>query len=235
LVFCKNHNLHYIAPEYHNIMGALSGFPTPPHISDEQLFAKYGKFCGYMAWQFVKRSGSYDAGERNVRLDTEDAEDLASIATYYLLRIPQQFRDQPPYIKRVIVSKIITAWHKRLKHGRNEWQPPGQTGDGHRSWGDPGDNSPDYFDTLPGRDGLAEHTQTSFDSAKVLALLPKLPEAQRIVLELYFGLNGAKPCGSARIATKLARTRYWVDARLHAGLQEIRTMISAKPVSHHVL
>lgn len=55
---------------------------------------------------------------------------------------------------------------------------------------------------------------------KIVALVPKLPEAQRVVLELYFGLNGAKPCGSTRIATKLARTRYWVDARLNAGLQE---------------
>ena len=207
-----------------------------PFISDEQLFAKYGKFCGYMAWQFVKRSGSYEDGFENgarsqsdtrVRLDTEDAEDLASIATYYLLRIPQQFRDQPPYIKRVIVSKIITAWHKRQKYGRREWQPP------HHVIGRPDET--DYFDTLPGRDGLAEHTQTSLDSAKIVALIPRLPEAQRVVLELYFGLNGAKPCGSTRIATKLARTRYWVDARLNAGLQEIRTMISANPVSPSVL
>ena len=200
-----------------------TGRLAAPFVSDEQLFSKYGKFCGYMAWQFVKRSGSYDAGERNVRLDTEDAEDLASIAIYHMLRIPQQFRDQPPYIKRVIVSKIITAWHKRLKHGRNESQAPHIP------------NETDYFDTLVGRDGLADDTQVAFDSARILAILPQLPEPQRIVLELYFGLNGAKSCGSARIATKLARTRYWVDARLNAGLQEIRTRISAKPVSPAVL
>jgi hypothetical protein len=107
-------------------------------------------------------------------------------------------------------------------------------GGGTASANNPADTT-DYFDSLPGRDRLAEHTQTSFDSAKIVALIPKLPEAQRVVLELYFGLNGAKPCGSTRIATKLARTRYWVDARLNAGLQEIRLMISANPVSPSVL
>lgn len=207
-------------------------------ISDEELFAKYGKFCGYMAWVFVKRSGSFEDGERNVRLDTEDAEDLASVAVYYLLKIPQRFRDQPPYIKRVVISKIITAWNKRLKYGQKEYQPPhtpGSKGTAEGSTLHATSANVDYFDTLPGRDGLAEHTQTAFDSATILALLPKLSDAQRIVLELYFGLNGAKACGSARIAVKLARTRYWVDVRLQAGLQELRTMISAKPPSGLVL
>lgn len=195
-------------------------------ISDEQLFAKYGKFCGYMAWQFVKRSGSFDEGERSVRLDTEDAEDLASVATYYLLRIPQRFRDQPPYVKRVIVSKIITAWHKRLKCSR-EVQAPSHAslaGDayGHGYAALSTSESVDYFDNLPGRDGLAEATQVAFDTTKVLALLPKLTDAERIVLELHFGLNGAKSCGAQRIATKLGRTRWWVDARLHIALAELR-------------
>jgi hypothetical protein len=219
-----------------------ANLPARAPISDEELFQKYGKFCGYMAWQFVKRSGSYDDGERNVRLDTEDAEDLASVATYHLLRIPQRYRDQPPYIKRVIISKIITAWHKRIKWSK-ECQPPRfvKQFSQDKGMGRKGDVLDlqtayvDYFDQLPGRDGLAEHTQVSFDSAAIIALLPKLPQVQRIVLELHFGLNGAKPCGSARIATKLARTRYWVDARLNAGLQELRSMISAKPLPPAVL
>ena len=221
-----------------------ANLPAAPFISNEELFKKYGKFCGYMAWQFVKRSGSFDDtrgfdngaranSDTRVKLDTEDAEDLASIATYHLLRIPQQFRDQPPYIKRVIVSKIITAWHKRLKYGRSEWQPPHHVGE--HQGGNDNCNATDYFDTLAGHDALAEQTQVSLDSAAVLELLPKLPAVQRIVLELHFGLNGAKPCGSARIATKLARTRYWVDARLQAGLQELRSMLSAKPLAPSVL
>lgn len=185
-----------------------------------------------MAWRFVKRSGSYDGGERGVRLDTEDAEDLASVAIYYLLRIPQHFRDQPPYVKRVIISKIITAWHKRLKYGQREYQPPHTPNNGGTSRGY---HSDDFFDTLPGRDGLAEQTQVHFDSATILALLPKLPQSQRVVIELHFGLNGAKPCGSQRIATKLARSRYWVDARLRAGLAELRILISAKRLSDTVL
>jgi hypothetical protein len=82
------------------------------------------------------------------------------------------------------VSKIITAWHKRLKYGRSEWQPPHYVGGG-QGVTDPS-NTTDYFDTLPGRDGLAEQTQTSFDSARVLAIVPKLPRAQRIVLRALF-------------------------------------------------
>ena len=174
-----------------------------------------------MAWKFVRKSGSYDSGEQGVRLDTEDAEELASFATYHLIRLPQKYRDQPYYVRQVIISKIITAWNKRLKTGRREWQPP------HHIMPNHGDFQPDWFDSLPGPDGLADRTQQAMDATAVLALLPRLTLSERTVLELHFGLNGAKPYGAQRIATKLARSRYWVELRLQSGLQELRRLISA--------
>lgn len=194
-----------------------------------------------MAWQFVKRSGSFDDGERGIRLDTEDAEDLASVAMYHLLRLPQRYRDQPPYVKRVIVSKIITAWRKRLKYAEREGHmpktfPPDYFSSPIRALEVDDNDKTDSLDRLPGRGGqLAEQTQQAFDSATVIALLPELPDSQRTVIELHFGLNGAKPCGAQRIATKLARSRYWVEARLQAGIEELRRLVSAKPLSAAVL
>lgn len=94
------------------------------YITDEQLIDKYGKFCGYMAWTFVKRNrakGSEPFAEQvDPLLGTEDAEDFAATAMMYLIRIRPEKRDQPPYIKRVIISKIINAWRKRIKELKSE-------------------------------------------------------------------------------------------------------------------
>ena len=200
---------------------------TGNFISDEELFRKYGKFCGYMAWQFVKKSGSYSDGVKKFRLDTEDAEDLASVARYYLLKLPQCYRDQPPYVKRVIVSKIITAWNKLVKSEQREFQPEHKPTRRNQAVTVLDYDEGDYFDRQPAPGDLSESTQVALDATRILALLPRLTPPERTVIELHFGLNGAKPCGSQRIATKLARSRYWVDIRIQSGLQELRRLISA--------
>jgi hypothetical protein len=55
------------------------------------------------------------------------------------------------------------------------------------------------------------------DFAKIVSILPLLPDPERIVVELNFRLNGRHPCGLDRIAKKLGRSKYWASVRLDKG------------------
>lgn len=201
-------------------------------MTDIDLVEKYGKFCGFMAWQFVSRGQTAAKRENQLTsLHTEDAEDLASIAMIGLLKCPAAHRHEPPYVKRLIINHIIKGWHKMNRWKGAEQQAPtgGDEGSIERTaapsrsfdytWG----SGRDFFDNLPGRDGLAGYTALKYDSAAVLAILPLLPESERLVIELSFGLlPGTEAIGLDRIARKLGRTKYWADIRLQKGLVRVR-------------
>jgi DNA-directed RNA polymerase specialized sigma subunit len=60
------------------------------------------------------------------------------------------------------------------------------------------------------------------DSTRAVSLLPNLPEAEQLVIEFYFGLNGLKAIKERAIAAKLGRTEPWVNQKLRSGLVKLR-------------
>jgi RNA polymerase sigma factor (sigma-70 family) len=196
-------------------------------MTDLELVEKYGKLCGHIAWTFVARGRKHarDGEQINKDFGTEDAEDLASLALIGLIKCPTSHRHEPPYVKRLIVNHIIKGWHKMCRHKNAEQQTPeSRTAlDVESQNGINSTTYHDWFDKQEGRDGLAGHTQVKYDSRAVLAILPTLPESERIVMELSFGLiPGCEPLGLERIARKMGRTKYWAEIRLNKGLSRIR-------------
>jgi DNA-directed RNA polymerase specialized sigma24 family protein len=86
----------------------------------------------------------------------------------------------------------------------------------------------DFFDTLEGRDGVHTSTANKFDFLKVSKFLPSLPQAERLVIELNFGL-GCPPCGVERIGKMLGRSKTWVELRISRGILRIREQLSSQP------
>jgi RNA polymerase sigma factor (sigma-70 family) len=215
--------------------------PTTPSISDEEFIEKYRRLCGHIAWDFVKRS---HRDISPIALTQEDAEDFASCALIKLLKCPPKHRGskyEKYYVQRIIENAITTAWRKRLKQMDNERDSyilvragvvSSKGGNEHANKASHGDFSEDIFDRLPGPDGLAGKTQTKFDYSRIVALVPKLPNSRRIVLELYFGLNGCQPCSLRRIAKKLGRTEWWAKSKYQHAIREIQKEISIQaPIS----
>jgi len=202
-------------------------------MQDAEFIEKYRRLCGHIAWDFVKRS---HRDVSPIALTQEDAEDFASCALIKLLKCPTQHRDNKWYVQRVIENAITTAWRKRLKQLGQEREVQTVRGEldipspanhyGARSEGG------DLLDMLRGPDGLAGKTQIKFDFAKVNSVLPTLPNSERIVVELTFGLNGAEPFTLKRIAKKLGRTEWWTETKLRMALLRMRAKISSQsPIS----
>lgn len=80
-------------------------------MTNDQLVTQYSNLAGFLAWDFVKRSGT---------LGSEDAEDFASSAIVRLLQCPQQYRSEPAYVKRLILNSVIKDWRKTLKMSERE-------------------------------------------------------------------------------------------------------------------
>lgn len=198
-------------------------------MDDAAFIEKYRRLCGHIAWDFVRRS---HRGISDVVLSQEDAEDFASCALLKLVRCPAEHRENKWYVQRVIENAITTAWRKRLKQLELEKEATpkvlrvstGTTSASSDRFGMLA--SSDIFDLLPGPDGLAGKTQVKFDYAAISALMPKLPESQRLVLELSFGLDGCQPCSPERIAKKLGRSSLWVRLKYEAGVKRLREEIS---------
>jgi len=115
---------------------------------------------------------------------------------------------------------------RNLKLSKLGYDHPGSFNDGGQHFGASAPtNYADIFDRLPGPDGMAGKTQTKFDFATVVALIPSLPNAERVVVELAFGLNGAESFSRKRIAKKLGRTEWWVETKQQAAIQRIREQI----------
>ena len=202
-------------------------------ISDEQFIEKYRRLCGHIAWDFVKRS---HRDVSPIALTQEDAEDFASCALLKLVKFPAKHRGKPYekyYVQRTIENAITTAWRKRLKQLGMEREANERTfgigAEGYGAHEHIDKASTDIFDRLPGPDGLAGKTQTKFDFATVVALLPNLPNSERVVVELTFGLNGAEPFTRKRIAKKLGRTEWWTETKLRSAILRMRAQISSQP------
>src|SRR5437868_1160855 len=135
-------------------------------MSDAELVEKYRRLCGYIARHFVAK-GANDQEHLNSRLlGPHDAEDMASVALISLVKCPAAHRHEKPYVNRLIVNAIIKEWHKKLRLVAKE-QPKGLAANSE-------DN--DFWDRLPGADGLPGRTQIKFDSEKAVNALNCLPD-----------------------------------------------------------
>jgi RNA polymerase sigma factor (sigma-70 family) len=215
----------------------------------EDFVEKYRRLCGHIARSFIaKRKRQLEDGGNSLQpwgsLPTSqaknshavyassqvraamatrtlqfNAEDLASAALVKLTQCPQVYWNQTGrngrnnYVERVIMNAIIDEFAKQKKVESHELCAS-------EPYGDP--DYHDFFDTLPGRDGLAEATQIKFDAERVKSCLGSLTEGERLVIQFYFGLNGLKPLGQRAIADKLARTPFWVEHRMTSGLMKLR-------------
>lgn len=204
-------------------------------LTDTQFMEKYRRLCGHIAWDFVRRS---HRDVSPITLTQEDAEDFASCALIKLMayhRSPNWTKhgDNKWYVQRIIENAITTAWRKRLKQMYSEQEGNDRTLPiklkGERwqygEWESANSKHGDPFDQLPGPDGLAGKTQTKFDFATIVALIPSLPNSERVVVELTFGLNGAESFSRKLIAKKLGRTEWWVETKQHSAIQRIREQI----------
>lgn len=208
--------------------------------SQDAFVEQYRRLCGYIARRFVyrqKRQFEENRGKLQSDSGLESrsssgktaangysaalpkcydlaAQDLASAALLRLVRCPERYRDQPKYVRRLIVNAIIDESKKQQRLLAREYAAP-STIDGE-----------DWFDLQPGRDGLAEYTRIKVDGARAKEALSSLTQGERLVVEFYFGLNGVEPLGEHAIACKLARTRPWVEKRLSSALVKLRTQIA---------
>lgn len=185
---------------------------------------KYYRLCFVIAREFVYGKGQHVKwspsgaviGNEHDRAKT-DIEELASAALVSLskCRNVKAIRYQKGYINRLIRNAIINEakWNLQYYSSREHQSPqPSES---------PSDIA-DWFDTHPGRDGLAGHTQTKFDSQLIIQSFNVLTQAERIVIEYHFGLNSVEPIGEYAIACKMGRTRYWVQHKLNTGLAKLR-------------
>jgi RNA polymerase sigma factor (sigma-70 family) len=206
-------------------MGEGAEIEASGQISQEAFIEQYRRLCGYIARRFIYRqsrqfeenTGKSDAGGNTAipKCDDLAAQDLASAALLRLVRCPARYRDQPRYVRRIIVNAIIDEFKRQQKIFHYEFAAPA-TIDGE-----------DWFDTQVGPDGLARATQQKLDAGRAITALSSLTEGERLVVEFYFGLNGARPLKEHAIASKLARTRWWVERRLTSGLIKLRTQLGA--------
>lgn len=191
-------------------------------MTDEELIAKYSRYCGYWAKYFMQRENPNHDVERGSVADRYcDVEDLASDAMLKLIKCPAEHRHEHAYVTKLIIRAIIDGLRKKRSILAREWQPPhhvGSSGGGQFE----SQTVTDYFDALPGPDGLAGKTQFKFDLAKAQAYLEYLPLAERLVVELHFGLTGLRPASERQIGKKLGRTEFWVQRRLSSGLTQLR-------------
>ena len=211
----------------------------------EQFVEQYRRLCGHIARSFVaKRKRQLEEGasglqpwenHRSGRLPAManmtlkcNAEDLASAALVKLTQCPKEYWNQTGrngrnnYVERVIMNAIIDEFAKQKKVENHEFCPFNvETGPDIGKY-DFSHDAQDFFDTQPGRDGLAQATQMKFDAERVKDCLGSLTEGERLVIQFYFGLNGLKPLGQRAIADKLARTTFWVEHRMTSGLMKLR-------------
>ena len=225
-------------------MGVLSdGTPILPP-SRAEFIDKYRRLCGHIAWDFVRRS---HRDVSPITLTQEDAEDFASCALVKLASFPEKHIGQSYekyYVQRTIENAITTAWRKRLRTMQLETDgtrlrvysrecgrkgPAAYVYEGDIGTGREGD----IFDRLPKADGevMAANVLRDIDVARVASLLPSLPNAERVVVELTFGLNGAESFSRKRIAKKLGRTEWWAESKLNSALLRIREQISSQAPS----
>lgn len=196
----------------------------------EQLVQTYSLFSKFIARRFARSFPGVDI------------DDLASSATVQIVRCPKERWNEHPYIKRLIINAIFNEtrdrkrykramlvqapeyWNNEQRRGAREFDRRGT--DGHFV-GKLGDSTKanDYFDTIIAKGDFASDLETSLDSSKALHSLKKLTNAERLVIEFHFGLNGLRPIGESAIALRLGRTKHWVQKRLQAGLTELRKEI----------
>lgn len=193
---------------------------------------KYYRLCFVIAREFVYGKGQHVKwspsgaviGNEHDRAKT-DIEELASAALVSLskCRNVKAIRYQKGYINRLIRNAIINEakWNLQYYSSREHQSPEHAISGGKGGRFDDRDNM-DWFDTHPGRDGLAGHTQTKFDSQLIIQSFNVLTQAERIVIEHHFGLNSVEPIGEYAIACKMGRTRYWVQHKLNTGLAKLR-------------
>jgi RNA polymerase sigma factor (sigma-70 family) len=214
--------------------------PVPHVETKEQFIEQYRRLCGHIARSFVAKwrrklinagGGSVEetyflrSGFPATRTLQCKAEDLAGAALIKLMKCPERYWNQPYYVKRLIVNAIIDEQKVQQKIFQNEWQSPEFSNYSH-----PVREYHDWFDTQPGRDGLAEATRVKFDGEKITRAMTSLSQAERLVVELYFGLYTDNPIREYKIAAKLGRDQGWVERRLKSGLNNIRRQLG-QPVS----
>jgi len=215
-------------------------------LTDVEFIEKYRRLCGHIAWDFVRRSFR-DVSP--ITLTQEDAEDFASCALLKLVKFPEKHKGtkyEKFYVQRTIENAITTAWRKRLRNLQLELdgtrlkisQP--RAGQYPRTafvykdedgFGFKGED--DIFNRMPSADGerLMDQKLRDIDASRYLALIPTLPTAERIVIELTFGLNGAEAFSRKRIAKKLGRTEWWTESKLKSAILRMRSQISSQTPS----
>jgi RNA polymerase sigma factor (sigma-70 family) len=208
-------------------------------MTQTEFIEKYRRLCGHIARNFIWRrkrqleeSNGHDNSELSRRNDV-DAQDLASAALLRLAKVKEQYWDQPHYVKKAIVTAIIDETRKQEKWFKNEfcpyqgiWITRNRKGTTHGT-----NDTEDYFDSLPGRDGLATQVQSSHDSATLQEAIQVLTDSERTVITIFFGLNNLQHKRERAIAQSLGKTKFWVERRLHSGLNRLRKEIGLNPLT----
>lgn len=181
--------------------------PPSPIRSQTEFIERYRYLCRHIARNFVLKARKKDDGE--AIWSEAEIEDLTSAAVLKLCRAPKKYWNQPPYAKRIIVNAIIDEFNGKRKTSTHEVCPV----------------SHDFFDSIPGRNGLSHAVELAFDSERALSAFECLSASEKMVLEFYFGLNGIQPIKHRAIAIRLGRTEPWVEYKLQSGLEKLRAEI----------
>lgn len=137
-----------------------------------------------------------------------EPDDLISIGTIGLIKAVDSFNADKgarfaTYAARCIENEILMTFRALRKEQNTLYMddPLGTDSDG---------NAITVADTMRASGDLAAELELRFDSAKLLRALKQLPERERTVAELRFGI-GASPLTQQEIADRLGISRSYVS------------------------
>ena len=183
---------------------------------NERVYAQYHRLVRNVVRGFL----------RVYRISSDFEDDITQDVLLALLKTPQSYRPHPNGMYAVIRTRTLNTLIINRKIKTN----------GYLFWSDhaqPLEEASEEF-TAAYKDRNSRVLKyvdfaVTLDRDVALRLLRSLPQAERLSLELIFGLNGASEHTVKRTASKLGKTPDWVNSRLNKGLERLRSRMAPCP------
>ncbi len=137
---------------------------------------------------------------------------IANLAVWraYLDYQPDRGASLEGFAVRCAVRAIVREWERLCRQGRGVVAMPVDEETGEEM----------EFEDVGACEAIEENAQCG----EIRAALEKLPEEQRVILELHYGLG----LSEREIARQLGRCKSWVHRQLVAALEALRAMVGEK-------
>lgn len=146
---------------------------------------------------------------RSYSLKESDVEDLLAIGRVRLLSIPRRHRQNYNYVKVALKNAIISGW-RQIKAKEREI-PAGLFRE----------ETEEHEKTFSCIDPVHENTEMKIMYERLHAAIATLPETERTVVLLMFGINGDRQSLKG-IARNMKHRNLWVKAHYSTALCRLR-------------